>query len=117
MADGKDKLVDLAMNQTNPYDAKASDFKAMGPAMGKAGMAEGMDKLIMDSVNQCGPRHTEDGGIGSGAGTPVPTDRSRVIAANFKAMSNDGETGTSVSMGLGVDTASGKWKSSEKYTG
>lgn len=111
-----DSMVTLGANQTNPAAAKPSDFKAMGPAIGKAGMAEGMDKLIMDSVNQCGPRHTEDGGPGMGAGTPTPTDRSRVISANFKPMSNDGETGTSVSMSSGVDMASGKWTSSEKYT-
>lgn len=115
MADGKDKLVDLATNQTNPYDAKASDFKAMGPSMGKAGMAEGQDKLITDSVNQCGPRHTEDGGVGGGAGTPVPTDRSRVIASNFKPMANDGETGTSVSLPASVDFSSGKWTGGVEY--
>jgi hypothetical protein len=115
MADAKDALVKLAVNQTNPYDAKGADFKAGGPKGAAVGQAEGQDKLIADSVNQCGPRHTEDGGAGAGYGTPVPGDRSRVIASNFKVSANDAEGGTKVSQAMDVDLASGKWTSSLDY--
>lgn len=112
MADGKDQLIVLDGNLSSPANAKASDFKVAVPA---AGMAEGANKLISDSVNQCGPRHTEDGGEGAGYGTPVPGDRSRVIAANFKVGQNDGGAGTSVSVAASVDFKNGDWTGAYPY--
>jgi len=52
-------------------------------------MEMGMNKVITQTTNQTGPRHTED----DGPGTPVPTDRSRVISENWKVSVNGGESG------------------------
>ena len=75
MKNMKDDLISLTSNQVSPGDAKASDFSVKTPAVG-SGM-EGANKLMPEME---GPRHTED----DGPGTPVPTDRSRVIASHFK---------------------------------
>lgn len=56
----KNQLVSLGQNQSNPYDAKASEFP--NPGGGKVGMAEGKNELVKQSYNQEGPRHAEDGG-------------------------------------------------------
>lgn len=88
----KDMLVKIPAEMAHPATMTGDDFKMSGGMMGKVGMAEGQDKLIMDSVNQCGPRHTEDEGPGkSGAGTPVPTMRSRILGKNFPVAMNMGE--------------------------
>lgn len=116
MVDGKDELVTLGTNQTNPYDAKASEFKAGGPSVGAegAGMSE-QDKMVMLSETQEGPRHNEDEGKGKGYGTPTPTDRSAKVSAGFKEMKNSNEGGTSLSLEHGVDFGSGKWHSGLDY--
>jgi len=86
----KNKLVSLPGALAHPATLTGNDFPS--PGGDKAGMAEGANKLIMDSTNQCGPRHTEDGGPGkSGAGTPVPVMRSKAISSNFKIEQNMGE--------------------------
>jgi hypothetical protein len=78
---GQDKLVDISGNKVSPYQAKPSDWPNVQNPVGETkGVA---DKLFNMSVTQEGPRHCEDDGPGKGAGTPVPKDRSRVIAANF----------------------------------
>jgi hypothetical protein len=101
-------MSDLVMPSKNlytPADVKASDFKAKTPAMGSG--EEGKDQLFKDSVNQCAPRHAEDGGTGGGYGVPMPTDRSRVIESNFKTQKNTGEMGTSMGTGVSVDFGTG----------
>lgn len=81
-------LVSLPDNLTNPRDVKSSSFPSIGPS-GAVGMAMGQDKLITQSQNQWMPMHTED----DGPGTPVPTDRSRLISENFKVSVSGGESG------------------------
>ena len=101
-----DSLIKLGGNLENPAAAKASDFPAVGPT-GAAGTSSGAGKLIIQTVNQVGPRHTEDGGIAM----PVPSDRSRVIAENFKVSVNGGEGGTkstAVSIPGSVDLSTGQ---------
>src|ERR1700726_1830913 len=89
---GQDKLVDISGNKVSPYQAKASDWPNIkNPGGESLGVA---DKLFNQSVPQTGCRHCEDDGPGKGYGTPVPTDRSRVIAANFPVGKNHGGEGT-----------------------
>lgn len=109
----KGGLVTLSDKMTNPNLSKGSDFKVKVPAEGSG--SEGMDQLFKDSMNQCGPRHTEDDGQGKGYGTPVPTDRSRVVASNFKEMKNSNETGTSLSFGADVSLGDGQWTGGVPY--
>lgn len=101
-----DTLIKLGGNLEDPRNAKPSDWPAVGPT-GAAGMAMGQDKLIKQTMNQDGPRHTEDGGDGM----PVPTDRSRVISENFKVSVNMGEAGMkpmAVSIPGSVDFVTGQ---------
>lgn len=107
-----DQLIVLDGNLSSPGNAKASDFKVSVPA---AGQAEGANQLFKDSENQCGPRHTEDSGAAGGYGTPVPGDRSRVIAANFKIQQNTGDAGTAVSVPASVDFKDGNWTGAYPY--
>jgi len=95
MADGKDKMVDLGANQTNPYEAKPQDFKnggdkdAVSKQNGPHGMAEGKDAMATLAVNQCGPRHIQDGGPGAaGSGTPSIWGKEAGIGS---IMQNSGE--------------------------
>ena len=83
-----DSLIKLGGNLEDPRNSKPSDYPAVGP-MGAAGMAMGKDKLATQTQNQWMPMHTED----DGPGTPVPTDRSRVISENFKVSVSGGEAG------------------------
>lgn len=87
-----DSLITLGGNLLEPRNSKPSDYPAVGP-MGAAGMESGMDKLVPMTTNQWMPMHTED----DGPGTPVPTDRSRVISENFKVSVNGGESGMKAS--------------------
>lgn len=108
-------LVSLPDNLTNPREVKSSSFPSIGPS-GAAGMAMGQDKLITQSQNQWMPMHTED----DGPGTPVPTDRSRVISENFKVSVNGGEAGSkpgAFSIPCSVDFKTGQMSPvSEKQT-
>ena len=106
---GQDEMVKLSTNQTSPYLAKGSDWKVKVPAAGSG--EEGMNQLDKLSVTQEGPRHTED----SGPGTPVPTDRSAKVSANFKEMKNSNESGTSLSFGASVDFGKGNWTGGVNY--
>lgn len=113
MQDGSNKLVSLGKNQTNPYDAKGSDFKAKVPAEGTGDANQ--DKMVTESANQCGPRHTEDGAGEAGYGKPMPTDRSKVVESNFKPSKNSNESGTAVSLGSMVDFGTGDWTGGVPY--
>lgn len=100
-------LVNLGANQTNPYDAKASDFKV---ASSDKQTSSGKDQMV-DCCDS--PRHTEDGGPGAnGYGTPVPSDRGAKVAAAFKVGQNDGGGGTSMSSPVSVDFVTGKFVTS-----
>jgi hypothetical protein len=100
-----DSLITMSGNLLYPRDCKGSDFPDIGPT-GAAGESSGSNQLVKQTVNQCAPRSTED----DGPGTPVPGDRSRVIASNFKVTPNKGEgVGQStVSFKGGVDFSSGQ---------
>lgn len=101
-----DSLITLGGNLLEPRNSKPSDYPAVGP-MGAAGMESGMNKLVPMTTNQWMPMHTED----DGPGTPVPTDRSRVIAMNFPISKNGGESGMkpmAVSIPGSVDLATGQ---------
>lgn len=98
----KDSLIDLNDKLTNPYNTTGKDFKVATPKEGAE--TAGKDKVLDLTVTQEGPRHVED----DGPGTPVPGDRSRVIAANFKEAQNKNEEGTSLSHPCSVDLASGQ---------
>lgn len=105
-------LIKFSKNQTSPADMKGSDFKVKTPKEGAG--EEGMDQLLKQSDTQMGPRHTEDSGEGKGYGTPVPTDRSAKVSANFKVSSNSNEAGTSVGTGVSVDFGDGKHSSPDQ---
>lgn len=101
-----DTLIKLGGNLEEPRNSKPSDYPAVGPS-GAAGMAMGQDKLVPMNTNQWMPMHTED----DGPGTPVPTDRSRLIAMNFPVSKNMGESGmkpTDVSIPGSVDLKTGQ---------
>lgn len=102
------ELVDLGANQTNPYDAKASEFKVAGGSSDKQN-SSGKDMMV-DCCDS--PRHTEDDGCGAnGYGTPVPSDRGAKVAAAFKVGQNDGGS-TSMSSPVSVDFVTGKFVTS-----
>jgi hypothetical protein len=89
---GQDKLVDISGNKVSPAQAKPSDWpKIDNPGGESLGVK---DKVFTLSVTQTGPRHCEDDGPGEGYGTPVPTDRSRVISANFPVGKSTAGEGT-----------------------
>ena len=54
-------LIKLGGNLEQPRDSKPSDYPAVGP-MGAAGESSGAGKLVKQTVNQEGPRHSEDSG-------------------------------------------------------
>jgi len=106
MANGKDELVSLGANQTNPYDAKASDFKSPGGR--KHGEAEGQNALVPQNENQDGPRNAEDDGdmtpsVWGKGGKQFPVGRA-----------DSGST--SVSIPESVDLATGKISGGHKVT-
>jgi hypothetical protein len=86
------KLVGQPEYQKDPYRAKGSDFSvshvdARTGQSGAHGTSSGHNELVTQSMHQCGPRHAED----DGAMTPVPADRSRVVASGFPIEINKGE--------------------------
>lgn len=89
-ASAKNDLVGQSDYQKDPYRAKASEFTpnkvtAGNDQSGRShGFSEGHNQLISQPK---GARHCED----DGDGTPVPSDRSRVVAAAFPIEVNAGE--------------------------
>lgn len=57
-------LIKLGGNLESPRDSKASDYPAVGP-QGAAGEASGAGQLVKQTMNQEGPRHTQDSGENS----------------------------------------------------
>ncbi len=87
------KLVGQAEYQKDPYRSKGSDFPvqhvdARTGQSGAHGFSSGHDELVTQSVNVEGARHAED----DGPMTPVPSDRSRLVAAAFPIEQNKGES-------------------------
>lgn len=112
-----DKLVPLSHNQTSPEDAQPGDFPAKSVlnkftgTSGKQGEAEGQNKLAGQSVLQVGPRHNEDSGVGSGAGTPSNWlgGRKSTVASGFPILKGDTiVSGTSVSIPEEIDLKTGQ---------
>ena len=101
----KDTLVSLNPAQSNPYDAKPSDF----PKSGGGQMAEGKNQLVRESEYEESPRHCQDDGPGSsGAGTPSNWG---VGGTQFKVGTNSGESSSAppkVSDPNAVDLVTGK---------
>lgn len=93
------KLVSAPSNITDPRTAK---FSASTPKQG-ADM-QGNDSLVKLYTNQTRPAGAED----AGENQPMPEDRSRVVAANFKTEVSKAEAGSSVSAGCNVDFKTGK---------
>lgn len=87
------KLVGQADFQKDPYRARGGDFPIKSVTAGNDqsgrshGWSEGHNELVTQSTNVMGPRHAED----DGPMTPVPSDRSRVVAAGFPIEINKGE--------------------------
>jgi hypothetical protein len=86
------KLVGQSDYQKDPYRAKGSDFpvKAVDARTGQSGshgMSSGHNELVMQGIGLEGARHAED----DGPMTPVPGDRSRVVASYFPIEVSKGE--------------------------
>jgi hypothetical protein len=89
----QNKLVGQSDYQKDPYRAKGSDFpvKHVDSAFGQSGMhgfSSGHNELVKQSVDQEGPRHGED----DGPMTPVPADKSRIVAAGQSIGVSKGES-------------------------
>lgn len=112
---GKNTLVSQSDSQRDPYKVTGSDFSAkeVNAATGQDGAygaSEGHNQLAAQSENQVGPRYIEDGGAGSGPGTPTDWEsggRSAKVAAAFPVKTSKGD-GSSVSLEYGVDCTTGK---------
>ncbi len=98
------KLVGQSDFQKDPYRVKGSDWSvshvdARTGQSGTYGTSSGHNELVGQSSSQTGPRHAED----DGSLTPVPADRSRVVAAGFPIEVNKGE-GSSDTGEIGIQT-------------
>lgn len=97
------KLVGQADYQKDPYRARGGDFpvKAVSAGTGQSGAygtSEGHNELVRQGLGLEGARHCED----NGQDTPVPADRSRVVAAAFPIGINGGE-GSSETGEIGIE--------------
>jgi len=54
-------LITLGGNLEDPRNSKASDYSPVGPS-GAAGSSSGSGQLVKQTVEQEGPRHTNDSG-------------------------------------------------------
>ena len=55
------KIIALGGNLENPREAKATDWPSVGPS-GPEGSSSGDGKLVTQTQNQEGPRHSADSG-------------------------------------------------------
>lgn len=88
-------LVDMSDMQKDPYRVRGGDWtvkrvhaRTEQDGVGDYGYSEGHNELVAQSLNQEGPRHNED----DGQMTPVPGDRSRVVASGCPIEINKGES-------------------------
>ena len=83
------RLIKLGGNLESPRESKASDWPNVG-ASGSAGEASGAGKLISQTENQGGPRHTQDSGDntpskwGSDGGFTVAKSKSNSTSVSIK---------------------------------
>ena len=91
-------LIALGGNLENPRDSKPSDYPAVGPS-GAAGSSSGEGQLVKQSVNQEGPRHSQDDGDQTGA---------KWGKADWTIGKSTGGGGTSVSYKGAVDFNTGQ---------
>jgi|HubBroStandDraft_1064217.scaffolds.fasta_scaffold46725_2 hypothetical protein len=115
---GKDDLVPQSPMQHDPYKAKPGDFpvtevEEFTGQGGPHGKAEGANELASYSVNQCGPRHIEDSGPGSGSGTPTSWEsggRAAGVKSAFPIKVNKGESnqeGGEISIAESINLSTG----------
>lgn len=103
-------LVKLGGNLDEPRNASGKDWPNVGSS-GSAGEASGAGKLVSQTLNQEGPRHTQD----TGENTP-----SRWAVEGFDVAKNKGEGGmssTAVKCDWAVDLSDGDTvpNAAEKY--
>ena len=94
-------LIKLGGNLEDPRNAKPTDWPNVG-ASGSEGESSGAGKLVTQTANQVGPRHTQD----TGENTP-----SRWAVEGFDVAKNKGEGGmasTAVSIKGSVDLNTGE---------
>src|SRR5579859_5132626 len=89
------KLTDQSDMQKDPYRVRGGDWtvkrvkaRTDQDGLGDKGFSQGHNELVSQSLHQEGARHAED----DGQMTPVPGDRSRVVAAGFPIEVNKGES-------------------------
>ena len=95
-------LVKLGGNLESPRESKPSDWPNVG-ASGSAGEASGAGKLISQTENQCGPRHTED----SGDNTPSKWGSDGGFTVG-KSKGEGGMASTSISIKGSIDCVTGQ---------
>ena len=94
-------LTKLGGNLESPRDSKPSDYPAVGP-MGAAGEASGAGQLVKQTMNQEGPRHTQDGGENT------PSEWGKADGFTVAKSKGEGEGGSSLSIKGSVDFNSGQ---------
>lgn len=103
------ELVNVAENQGNPYDAKASEF-SVAHVSARNGQSEdggGKDMLVKQSKTQEGARHAQDG---VSEANDSMDENASAVAANFKVERNKGESSsmaTSPDLRVSVDFRDG----------
>ena|SRR5579872_5503634 len=110
MAKGKGQMVNVGKNQGSPSEARAADFPVRKASAFHSQSSDGAGKdQLVPWKGASGTRHIEDGGPGSGSGTPVG-DRSGVASA-FPIVKGKGESDSgspsSVSIPDSVDLSKG----------
>ena len=94
-------LIKLGGNLEQPRDSKPSDYPAVGP-LGPAGEASGAGQLVKQTVNQEGPRHSED------SGPNTPSVWGKVEGYAVQKNKGEGEGGSAVKCDWGVDFKTGQ---------
>ena len=96
------KLIALGGNLENPRDAKPSDWASVGPT-GAAGSSSGEGKLVTQTQNQEGPRHSAD----SGPNTPSVWGEAGKEYPVTVSKGEGGTASTAVKCDWSVDLSSG----------
>ena len=94
-------LIKLGGNLDTPRDSKPSDYPAVGPS-GAAGEASGKGQLVKQTMNQEGPRHSED------SGENTPSVWGKVEGNTVQKSKGEGEGGSSLSIKGSVDLKTGQ---------
>lgn len=110
-SDVKGGLIALGGNLEHPRDSKPSDYSPVGP-MGAAGESSGAGKLVMQTMQQEGPRHAQDGGENT------PADWGKQEGFTVSVNKGEGSGQSSVKCAWGVDFETGQISppiTTEKY--